>query len=90
MEIKDLANEDLVLRGMFVSEATTLDRTLQGKQNLTFVRFVGAKTMAVTPKMLYFGDLTEQQLLSLRGKPVDVLLQASDKGFNAGHVQPAK
>jgi len=83
----DLSKEDFVLTKMYIAEASKFDRASQGKTDLVFVKFVGSRGMSVSPTFLYFGDLTVDQLLAMKGSFVDVLLGGNDKGFNVKLIQ---
>jgi hypothetical protein len=85
----DLKNEDYVFKGVYLSDVSQFDRSNQNKTNLIFVKFVGSKSMSVSPSMLYFGDVDFEKLNDLRGQKVDVQLGGSDKGFNVKHIQPS-
>jgi hypothetical protein len=81
----DFAKEDYVLKGLILSEVREYVR--EGKPSLIFVRFVGSKAYGASPQMLYFGELELPALAELRGQKVDVLLQASDRGFNVAEIK---
>lgn len=83
----DFVKEDYVLEGLILSEVREFVR--EGKPTLYFVRFVGSKKYGASPQMLYFGKLNYDTLESLRGHKVNVLLQASDRGFNVAEIVKA-
>lgn len=84
----DLSKQDFTLTRMYVADVSLYDRTSQGKQNLIFIKFVGSRSMSVSPNFLYFGSLDYNSLLAYKdGQLVDVVLRANDKGFNVDHIQ---
>ncbi|WP_214796716.1 MULTISPECIES: hypothetical protein [unclassified Exiguobacterium] len=87
----DLTKQDFTLTGMYLADVSLYDRTSQNKQNLLFVKFVGSRSMSVSPNFLYFGDMTYEQLQGMKdGRKVDVVLKANDKSFTVEHIQDHK
>lgn len=83
----DLSKQDFTLTKMFIADVSKFDRSSQGKTDLMFIKFVGSRSMGVSPTFLYFGDLTLNQLEDMKGSLVDVVLAGNDKGFNVKLVQ---
>lgn len=82
----DLTKEDLVLKNMIVSECGTFNS--KAGNPLINVQLVGGKKFSVLPNLLYFGERPFSEVDLLRGQKVDVLLGASNQGFNVKELYP--
>ncbi|MFH5781825.1 hypothetical protein [Heyndrickxia oleronia] len=85
--VLDLTKEDLVLKDFYVSNVSKFN-SRQGKE-LISVQLVGSKKYTALPGLLYFGTQTVEDLSAYVGKKINVLLGASQQGFNIQSIQTA-
>lgn len=83
----DLNKEDLILKDFVVSDSSTFP-SKKGNQ-LISIKLVGTKKWTTVPGLLYFGEREYQDIESLRGQKVNILLGAGDNGFHIKEVYPA-
>jgi hypothetical protein len=80
----NLEKEDLVFRNFICSDVTTFN-SKKGNP-LISVKLIGSK-FSVLPGMLYFGKSTYEEVELLRGQRVNVILGASEQGFNIKDIE---
>lgn len=81
----DVTKEDLGLKEFVVSNVNKFN-SKSGKE-LISVTLVGLKKYTSLPGLLYFGEKSYDVLSQMTGQKVNVLLGASQQGFNIKELQ---
>lgn len=84
----NIQQEDLVLREMYLTSPNSF-KSSNGNE-LINIQLVGSKKMTVCPSLLYFGDMTLEQLKAIEGSKVNAVLQPGRQNFTIKYVEVVK